>query len=630
MIPLFPQGLQGLSDSLWSGTQGSLSKIVGIDYRSKPGVFKAHQRLAKDLEGTVDELCKVSVPVSDGSTLWFSSESGKIWREIDGSWSLIYTTNYSDLMTNVLDISTNTSILFIFDGVATNSGKKSAQSFELTEDTDVKKIELRIRTTGTPTGTMTVSIQADSTDEPSGTPLVSSVVDMDVLTSDYEQIEFEFTTPFSLDAETKYWVVFEVSALPDFADAILVRGSADDVYSNGRWMREPVDTTDWTDYDGDQTLSIFRLLTPEERGTEETSGAKEFDGNIYWATDKVLNRVSVEQSETFGEVDLGFGLFENGSDFHPMVQQTRSLYIGDGKDIAVIDDLGLYSPTSAFELLPNETIQTLIDFDIDILVGTRRGNEGRVLRWDGVSDSWSAQDDIDEEGINAFIRDDNFVYVQAGSYGRMYFYNGEKLEPFKRIPGDWSPTSKAIVNANSVGFHLGVPVFGLSKQAGNPTLLGVYGFGSYGVGYPKTLSLDFPIGGFEDLEIGAILTIGADMYVAYKGASDVGVAKLDWSQKYNGAYFETPALIPPQQRSEFSIINGYNADYVELPENTDISLGVKKKYEANFTTLDKLNKTELQQMKFRTTTTNIANLIVRLDLTTSGNNSPLIENVSLE
>jgi len=86
---IFPNGIQGLSDTKWSGVLGSAHRLVGVDYRSQPGAIQANQALSKISGAVVDELCKVSLPLSDGSTLWFSSESGKIWREVADTFTLL-------------------------------------------------------------------------------------------------------------------------------------------------------------------------------------------------------------------------------------------------------------------------------------------------------------------------------------------------------------------------------------------------------------------------------------------------------------------------------------------------------------------------------------------------------------
>jgi hypothetical protein len=101
MKSLFGNGYNGLSDTLFNGMQGSVYRSVGIDHRSKPGVLKAHQKLTKHSASTVTELCKERVSVSDGSRLWFSSESGKIWRESGGTYTQVYELNVpaGDLLT---------------------------------------------------------------------------------------------------------------------------------------------------------------------------------------------------------------------------------------------------------------------------------------------------------------------------------------------------------------------------------------------------------------------------------------------------------------------------------------------------------------------------------------------------
>jgi hypothetical protein len=95
MTVLFPNGVKGLANSKWSGVLGSVFRMVGLDIHSKPGLIKVQQALAKASSSTITELCKVAIPVSDGSKLWFSSESGKVWRESSGTYTLIHTANSS-------------------------------------------------------------------------------------------------------------------------------------------------------------------------------------------------------------------------------------------------------------------------------------------------------------------------------------------------------------------------------------------------------------------------------------------------------------------------------------------------------------------------------------------------------
>jgi hypothetical protein len=1062
---IIPDGINGLSDSLWSGTRGSCSKLVGIDYRSTPGVFKAHQKMSKDSGSTVTELCKNALDVSDGSRLWFSSESGKIWRESEDTYTLVHTTDTSNLsfyndVQNNTDSTEDATALLTDDTSLTNDCLKLGQTFRFTADTDIDAVEFYLREIGTLNGgydlkltiyennvnnggepnstevasvtktiasgdiagdrhapvlfvfdktytitadnlywfvlevvdyadidtgeavsismteetedqfakyyitswssdfggdflrtrlkikrsrdrevildnltgtglnasveigtnvgqrtaekfaqsfslteekevdtivfkldeatinggySLKVSIQTDDNNSPSGIEVVSgtkTIASGDIPTSDNE-IAFTLDSTVTLTEDTMYWVIIEPTVLSDITQATpssvsvltaagisgkamayrdlnsdsthvldLERGSSQstaitnaaqtglgitgNLTIEAEILLESTPPNDGDKYviasksrsDGNQRgyrfilnrtgANYFLELTISSNGSSETSktvayaspsspstqkqqvavvytassgeadfyingvksgatqtglptsifnntsnftvgadnygasgvaanffdgyinnvkvwntartasqilnnrgrdlignesglagywkfnnnhedttsnnndltatnspsfvartedkwrintadgedinasynlkfalrlstvdvssygevkclGAEEHLDYIYWATEKLLNRIPVSKITTANDWtdnnETGYGKFENGdTEFHPMILQNKQLYIGDGIDIAKIFEDGDFISTTEFQLVEPERIQTLVDFDIDILVGTRFTNKGRVLRWDGVTEGWSAQDEIEEEGINSFVKDDNYVYVQAGFYGRLYFYNGEKLEPYKRIPGTWNSSSNAIIYHKSTAFHLGVPVFGLSAKTGDPTLLGIYGFGSYGVGYDKTLSLDFPVptAQFSSLYIGGILAKGADLYASYKTSTDVGIAKLNWSLKYESPYLETPTLIGQNERSNYSFIDGINVDYVELPSETDISIGIKKAYESSFATLNKETFPDLKQVKSRTTSTKIANLITRIDLTSNENDSPIVENISID
>jgi hypothetical protein len=700
--PIFENGIQGLSDSLWSGTKGSCSKLVGIDYRTTPGIFQAHQKLSKHSSTTVTDLCDNVVNVSDGSRLWFSSESGKIWREVSGTYTLVHTmvpsTEVEQTLPTFKVTTSNANQNIFFSGLTLNPSGNTVP--------EIIAVDRSSASTGSGTISRTIDV-------PAGDDMVAVVIAGNYSGSQINNITFDGNAMTSVSGSTGSASGFTpgigtyIYKLPQAGSRSVVVTYATNPTSNRFvyiFIVKNVNQTTtvvnsqsgfYTDnlspdlpgtgnnqlrlalfmslvgthtHDSSQTVVVRGntsggsptgtesvAIKSFSLGTAKTLGASEFsftpngqvadiindikfinpvsNKKIYYCNESHLFSVPVDQIANWSSNVKYEGAFKFGdNDFHPMTVQNLELFIGDNRTIAKVDRDGIYTAQTELNLIAPERIQTIKDFDIDILIGTRVVNKGRVLRWDGVSEGWSAQDDIEEQGINAFIRDDNYMYVQAGFYGRMYFYNGEKLDPFKRIPGDWSPTKTAKIKPNSTAFHLGVPVFGLSNVAGNPTLQGVYGFGSYGQGYDKTLSLDFPIptNTFSGVTIGAICTDGADLYVSYKDATDVGIAKLDWSTKYNGAYLETTTLISPKERSAFTNISGINADYVDLPANTNISLSYKKNYENDFKALNTTPLTKLKQLKARETITDISNLIVKASLTTTANATPKVENLSLD
>lgn len=462
----------GLADSKFSGLKGSFYRLVGLDFHSVPGIIKVRQKLTKDSGATVDALCKVSIAASDGSTLWFSSTSGKIWRRTSaGVWSLVHT-----------------------------------------------------------------------------------------------------TTPVA--------------------------------------------------------------------GGAGCLGAVEHDGFIYWGTENKLHRKTItDLSDWSGGVTEDWATFTNtDADFHPMVKQGTSVFIGDAHYIAKVSGAtGAHAFTAnALNLRTPHRVKCLIAFGIDLLIGTfihANVNKADIIRWDTESTSWTSIDQVDENGINAFIRDDNYVYAQAGQFGRIYYYNGQLLVPYKRIPGDWSPTKTAEIHPNAVATLRGVPIFGLSNVAGNPCLQGVYSFGSYDKNYQKVLDLSFPISAdLSDIEIGCILSVGADLFVSWKdvGSSAYGIDKLDYSNKYQNAYIETGMLTPLQARSILKSISKIIIDYAKiLPASCGMVVKYKKKYDVAYgSAMTIINDTKLVQSRVEESLPEIAALQLKFEFTVNSNNAPEIEKIS--
>ena len=467
-MPVVFDQIRGLADSKHSGIAGSVAEMVGIDIHSTPGLTKIQQALAKDSGATVDAFVRVSITASDGSTLWFSYTTGKIWRRTtSGTWTLEHT-----------------------------------------------------------------------------------------------------TTPAA--------------------------------------------------------------------GAAGCLGAREFDGFIYWATQSRLHRKPITDLTDWSDATEDWATFGvTDAAFHPMAEVSLKLLIGDGNQVAKVSGAtGAHAfVADALDIKAPQRIKTMTAFDIDVLLGTFTAtevNKSTVIRWDTTSTSWQVSDPVEENGINAFIRDDNFVYVQAGQFGKFYFYNGEQLVPFKRLPGDWSPTKTGEVHPGSTTNLLGIPRFGFSNVAGNPANQGVYSLGSYSKDYPKVMDLSFPIseGSLTGLEIGAILAVGADLFVAWKVGAAFGVDKLNYSAKYASAYIETMILTLTDARFDFKTVQNAFANYQTLPASTDINFKYKRIHEASFSaTVTSIDDVKLFQKRAELSIGEVAAFQLRLDFTVNSNDAPEVESV---
>lgn len=686
--PLFSNGLNGLSDSKWSGIEGSADKIVGIDFRTTPGVMQAHQAMAKATGATITELCKVSVAVSDGSVLWFSSESGKIWRESAGTYTLVHTTvptsgsagcsGANEYDGNVWWATEDYMHKISVSGVGGTWATYAEQNYGLFHE-GVRDHDMQVQNGAlfVADGTQIGKIETPFIDpvmpitSSVGIYAASSVIGNTLFIEPvsgtaYKHPEFKQSQYFNAGSAASATKSITITPGQNRVIVVIVSSWREDatnpasdtgVTFDGVAMSSPGSsngTLDSTRY----KYNIYYLVNPDVKtadvvaswaGTESANraiqifqfnDANQTDSPIAIGVNDAVNTSTFTLTETADMEDyeyhtkLMFVRTRASTDFTFTDTQIQRENTGNGTCGASISTtgVGLYEPTTLFSLKSPEYITTLHPFDIDLLIGTKTDNvnKARVLRWDTANANYSADDDVDESGINAFIKDDNFVYVQAGDYGRMYYYNGEKLEPYKRIPGAWSPSASARVYPNAVAFHMGLPVFGISNVTGNPLLQGIYGLGSYSSQYPKVLSLDFPLLETSGLTIGALIAKGADLYASYKTATDVGVCKLNWSAKYNGAYLETRMLTTAKLRSDLTTASRIFADYTSLPASTGITLGIKKKYDTNYTSLTVKDDTKRMQVRTDTSIPEIANLQIRTGLTVSGNNSPVIENIAYE
>jgi hypothetical protein len=530
-----------------------------------------------------------------------------------------------------------------------NDALKVGQSFSFERDTKIDAATFYLDETGGIDGGYTIrcTIQRDSGGSPDGVAIATKDITADVntLSDTSARLTFNFADPVLFDAFETYWVVLEITDYNDIggseaitvsAGSALYAGGSVKVYKSGAWT-ETVDTGGPTS--GWDLAFQLALLNPDNG---ELGAESERVPYIYWSTPEYLHRIAVSNIADWADKVETVGKFKNGhTQHHPMAMQNLSLFIGDGNVLAEVDDVGTFVQETELNLPDIDVIQALYPFDTDLLIGSKAIKMGHVRRWDTVSESWSAQDEIyDAEGVTAFLGDDNYVYPITGPFGRVYFYDGEKMVPYVQIPGEWGPSKKAVVHANSVGFWMNMPVFGLSNSTGNPQLQGIYGLGSAGRGFDKTLSLDFPIsaGTFDNITIGAILVRGADLMIAWKTASAAGVDKLDWSAKYASAYFETRILTDimtargvANARHIRKTLKEVAVPYAELPADTGITMAYKKKNESSYTNLEAgKDQTDDQKLYFRQTVPAMAAPQLRATFTVDENNAPAIEDVLVD
>lgn len=391
----------------------------------------------------------------------------------------------------------------------------------------------------------------------------------------------------------------------------------------------------WQNKAGTYTLVY---TTSPAAGTASCSGAEEYQGYIYWATQSRLHRIPVATCDgaaqwTANAVPNWKTFTITDASFHPMINHTgqRILYIGDGNYLAQVD-AGTFS-ANALDISTPLRIKSLGKIGTDILLGTYVSDsvtKTEIIRWNGWSVSFSNSDSIPENGINAFLPADNMVLVQAGNQGHIYYYDGTSLELYKRIPGTYSSTAYGEVYPGSVANKEGQILFGFSNGSGNSTDQLVYRIGRYSRDYPYIMDAPYPISQrsgsdfvLTGVEIGAVLVVNNLVYVAWKNGTSYGIDKLDASNKLNGAYFET--RIMNVNREEQANLSNALIAYASKPASTDIDFYLDKNYAGYGSALDKVDDTQRCIVQTKDEGTEFNTLQLKVKVTTSVNSAPQIE-----
>lgn len=382
---------------------------------------------------------------------------------------------------------------------------------------------------------------------------------------------------------------------------------------------------------------VLAHTTTPAAGGAACLGAAEYQGYIYWATESRLHRILATDAEGAAEWTANaaedWATFGNGNaSYHPMIEQNLVLYIGDGKDVAQVDD-AVFS-ASALDIKDPLVVKCLGKVGTDILIGTE-GNEfakTEIFRWNTWSDSFTTSDTIEEDNINAFLPGDNLVFVSAGVAGNLYVYNGEKLELYKKIPGDHTVSTECVIHPNAVANLAGEVLFGLSNKTGDPADEGIYRLGRNSRNYPYILDLPYPIserdgGNFvlSGIEVGALLVVGQELFASWKHSAAYGVDKLDTSNKLDGAYLET--MVMAAQREPFSDFSKFLVAYVGLPASTDINISYSKNHAA-YAALTEINDTD-RKVIFAEKSVQATTLQIKLVFTTNSNDAPTIRSAAV-
>jgi hypothetical protein len=222
-----------------------------------------------------------------------------------------------------------------------------------------------------------------------------------------------------------------------------------------------------------------------------------------------------------------------------MFQFDLILYIGNGKDVASVDDAGVFS-SSVLDLPVEHKITALISLGDDLLTLSNPGdyiNDSAIFRWNSYSDSFSVKDSVKETDVYAFLDADNYIYVVAKS-GKIYLYTGTQLELFSEIREPVATTGHQLTT-NFQGKPLianGGRIFSLYRSNRN---------------LPHALSGNYTCSAGVDATIESIVANGSQLLVSWTNGADAGVDEL-------GENFANARVITPRFKKASRIAVHYD------------------------------------------------------------------------
>lgn len=279
-------------------------------------------------------------------------------------------------------------------------------------------------------------------------------------------------------------------------------------------------------------------------GNKKIMGAAEYTNNdgsenyrphLYWATETKISRIKLSDAggDWTGRIEQDLFSLNGDPTWHTMSEALGVLLICDSKDIAMVDYEGAFAGggAPALDLPRSHRNKCLLGMDQLVIIGSTKGDkveEGWLWTWDKIQPSWIQRRMVAERGINAMMQGE-FIIIQAGVRGALYFWDTSSLVRIKKLPGEFG-----WVNPGGICNMAGLPVIGLNGS----DKCGVYSYGRLNKNDPYSLNLEFvpSHGKLAGTSIGSVTMFEDQLYLSWKDGAAFGIDTIDQDKKAEGRY----------------------------------------------------------------------------------------------
>lgn len=325
--------------------------------------------------------------------------------------------------------------------------------------------------------------------------------------------------------------------------------------------------------------------------------------------------------------------------YHPMMHYQNMLVIGNERYIATLEGGDIYNPHK-LTLPSGYRVRTIGRWREYVVFGMWRGTNitdyenGKLVIWDGVSETYNQIIDVPEGGINCMFGTGDTLYFFAGYTGELMVYvGGLTAQKVKRIP--------RMTNDKYIEFAPGSMSMWRTQLTFGTNLLtdstdvhqGIYTFGTKNASYPYSLSFDYPLSLGDQtstsVKIGTVFPSGQDLYIGWQNSNTFGIDKVSVTNDvYSSGTVEL--LI-----SDFGKLSGetqplvFKASFEQLKDGESIRTKFKKNRASSWQTLE--TEDTAGAIEVRTTIDErLREAEFAVDLLTTISTSPALIGVALE
>jgi hypothetical protein len=413
--------------------------------------------------------------------------------------------------------------------------------------------------------------------------------------SKYDQGSFDATSNLDVHSEVgsaKAQLVLESESTTPNENCIAATVPNGDVYffsteSGKTWKRQA-------------SNDAYSLENTNANGSH--TGCKYFDGKLYYAASNKLGHFDLSSTWTDS-----FATLSATPTYCPMEVLNLSLWIGAGAFIDEVDDSGTFA-ANALDLPAGYDVTALGAVGFDLLIGTIRDalvSHSKVFVWDTISSSWTVEDDLDEIGVNTIIKADNQVFLQAGTAGQIYSWNGSTAQKFRRIRGVTTSATNAHYKTVT---HEGKPLLAIGSD--------VYSIHRVDRGLPHAIVHEYTssTGNAECLASGDGQLLVSNGTNINKIGTDRATATID-----------TPITPITEEKLQGKVIVTYDS----LPSGSSIGISTQINSAGSYTSQTTTTDTVKRQVYFDGRLLDAVDIQARITLTPNGANSPVIKQIEV-